>query len=93
MDEAEIKVKEKRDGQRVCDEKNEKGKLCLGHLKRWYKMPAEIAKQLGRNTQIYRCDRCHALYRPSKQDRSSAGQKFVEQTVNLLGNPVRSRRH
>lgn len=89
MDTAEIKVKEKREGQRVCDEKNEKGKLCLGHLKRWYKMPAEIAKQLGGNTPIYRCDKCHALYHPAAGDRSSAGQKYVERTVNLLGNPVR----
>jgi hypothetical protein len=92
MEAAGIKVKEKRNGQRVCDEKNEKGKVCLGHLKRWYKIPAEIAKQVGSKTQIYRCDKCHVLYRSSIHDRSSAGQKFVEQTVNLLGDPVRSRR-
>lgn len=92
MDVVEIKTKEKREGQRVCDEKNEKGKLCLGHLKRWYKIPTEIAKQMGRNTPIYRCDKCHTLYQPAAGDRSSAGQKYVERTVNLLGNPVRSRR-
>jgi hypothetical protein len=88
MEAAEMKVKEKREGQRVCDEKDAKGKPCLGHLKRWYRMPAEISKQLGPDAQVFRCDKCHTLYRPTGRDRSSAGQKFEERTVNLLGNPV-----
>src|SRR5580698_4756262 len=29
------KVKIKKNGQRACNEKNEKGKFCGGHLKRW----------------------------------------------------------
>ena len=31
-----FKVKEKKPGQRACDEKDAKGELCVGHLKRWY---------------------------------------------------------
>jgi hypothetical protein len=92
MEEAGIKVKEKKLGQRVCDEKNEKGKFCLGHLKLWNTIPSEIIEQLGFDSQIYRCDRCHVVYRPLSNDRSSAGQKYVERTVDLLGNPVRPRR-
>src|SRR5581483_11769595 len=30
------KVKIKKPGQRACNEKDAKGKLCGGHLKRWY---------------------------------------------------------
>ena len=30
------KVKIKKAGQRACNEKNEKGKFCGGHLKRWF---------------------------------------------------------
>jgi len=30
------KVKIKKEGQRACNEKNEKGKFCGGHLKRWF---------------------------------------------------------
>ena len=30
------KVKIKKNGQRACNEKNEKGKFCGGHLKRWF---------------------------------------------------------
>lgn len=91
MEESGIKVKEKRPGQRVCDEKDGKGKLCLGHLKRWYTAPSEIIAQVGNDGEIYRCDKCQALYRPSNLDRSSVGQRYVERTVNLLGDPVRAR--
>ncbi|HVA01542.1 MAG TPA: hypothetical protein VMV34_07800 [Terriglobia bacterium] len=92
MEEGEIKLKVKKNGQRVCDEKDAKGKLCLGHLKRWYTMPAEVMEQLGKDSEIYRCDKCHVLYHPSVHDRSSAGQKFQEQPVNLLGDTVYPRR-
>ena len=36
MSTATLKVKEKKPGQRACDEKDAKGELCVGHLKRWY---------------------------------------------------------
>jgi hypothetical protein len=38
------KVKLKKPGQRACNEKNEKGKFCGGHLKRWY-YTADVLEQ------------------------------------------------
>lgn len=92
MEEAELKLKEKKSGQRVCDEKDAKGKFCLGHLKRWYTAPEEVAKRVGKDAEIFRCDKCHALYHPAAEDRSSVGQNFQEQPVNLLGDTFYPRR-
>lgn len=92
MADTELRVKEKKPGQRACDEKDPKGRFCLGHLKRWYMAPEEVVNALGQDVEIYRCERCHALYRPSSEDRSSFGLKYDEQPVNLLGDPVRSGR-
>ncbi len=36
------KIKVRKHRQRACDEKDAKGKLCAGHLKRWYDYPKEI---------------------------------------------------
>ena len=51
--------------QRSCNEKNEKGKLCAGHLKRWYGYGEDIKRQYGPNAEIYRCEFCHTLYLPA----------------------------
>ena len=56
------KVKRQLPRQRACNEKDEKGKLCAGHLKRWYFYPDEIGKQFG--PEIYRCEHCKTLYLP-----------------------------
>jgi hypothetical protein len=58
------RIKEKRPTQRACDEKNEKGKVCCGHLKRWYDYPPEIEKLIGKKAEIYRCEFCQTLYKP-----------------------------
>jgi hypothetical protein len=60
----EIKIKVRKSRQRSCDEKNEKGKLCAGHLKRWYDYPKEVEAKIGKNAEIYRCEFCKTLYRP-----------------------------
>ena len=60
----EPKVKTRKPRQRACDEKNEKGKLCAGHLKRWFEYPEEIAAVVGKRAEIYRCEFCQTLYRP-----------------------------
>ncbi len=57
------KVKRQLPKQRSCNEKDDKGKLCAGHLKRWYFYPEEIGKQLG--DEIYRCEYCKTLYLPT----------------------------
>jgi hypothetical protein len=61
---APTKIKPKKITQRACDEKDEKGKLCCGHLKRWYDYPKEIEALVGPKAEIYRCEFCKTLYKP-----------------------------
>ena len=65
------KVKVKKAGQRACNEKNEKGKFCGGHLKRWFYMTdvverecGDIEKAWGPDAEVYRCETCKTLYLP-----------------------------
>jgi hypothetical protein len=67
------KVKQRAPRMRACDEKNEKGKLCAGHLKRFYLFSDEVSKQFGRNAEIYRCEHCKTLYLPHPQEPSRTG--------------------
>ena len=62
------KVKPRKPKQRACDEKNEKGKLCMGHLKRWYDFPGDVAKIFGPGAELYRCERCRTLYTPDSNE-------------------------
>ena len=41
------KVKIKKTGQRACNEKNEKGKFCGGHLKRWFYAVDVLEQECG----------------------------------------------
>ena len=74
------KIKVRLPYQRACNEKNEKGKICAGHLKRWYGASEDTKKQVdeflrseakggeaatGSTTEIYRCEYCHTLYLPA----------------------------
>lgn len=60
----EIKIKVRKPKQRACDEKDAKGKLCAGHLKRWYDYPKEVEALISKNAEIYRCEFCKTLYKP-----------------------------
>jgi len=92
---ATLKVKDKQSGQRACDEKDAKGEMCVGHLKRWYYYhPLRLSmsdeqeaamKEFGKDAELYRCERCHTLYRAVKADQSTAGQKFDVRPVTLWG--------
>jgi hypothetical protein len=69
------KVRVKKPLQRSCNEKDEKGKLCNGHLKRWYYMAdvvekgcGDVERAYGRNAEIYRCEHCKTLYLPNPED-------------------------
>ena len=69
------KTKLKKHGQRSCNEKDAKGKICAGHLKRWFYMAdvkeqacGDIARMLGPNAEIYRCEHCKTLYFPNPED-------------------------
>ena len=69
------KVKTKQTGQRACNEKDEKGKFCGGHLKRWFYASDAveqecgcIEKAWGNNAEVYRCETCKTLYLPNAED-------------------------
>ena len=62
------KIKIKKARQRACDEKDSKGKACTGHLKRWYEYPEEIERVVGKNAELYRCERCKTIYQPDASE-------------------------
>ena len=77
----------KKVGQRSCNEKDEKGKFCGGHLKRWYyeqdvleQACGDVEKAYGRNAEVYRCEHCKTLYLPHPEDphgKNVAGQGTI----------------
>ncbi|HVI10503.1 MAG TPA: hypothetical protein VND65_19600 [Candidatus Binatia bacterium] len=69
------KVKIKKSGQRACNEKNDKGKFCGGHLKRWFystdvleRACGDAEKAWGADAEVYRCEHCQTLYLPNAAD-------------------------
>ena len=62
--EAQETRRQRKPKQRSCDEKDAKGKLCAGHLKRWYDYPKEVQDKIGKDAEIYRCEFCKTLYKP-----------------------------
>lgn len=58
------KIKQRIPRQRACNEKDAKGKLCAGHLKRWYFFGEEVRQRLGAEAEVYRCEHCKTLYLP-----------------------------
>ena len=64
------KIKRRTLHMRACNEKDEKGKLCCGHLKRWNGFGDEIKRALnqkyGDDPEVYRCERCRTLYVPAE---------------------------
>ena len=67
------KVKQRVLRQRACNEKNDKGKLCAGHLKRWYFFGEEVKQKFGESAEIYRCERCKTLYLPNPEEQPRNG--------------------
>ena len=61
-------VKRRVPRQRACNQPGEKGKICAGHLKRWYFFGEEVRSKFGPNAEIYRCEHCHTLYLPNEQE-------------------------
>jgi hypothetical protein len=62
---AQPKIKIRKPRQRACDEKDDKGKFCFGHLKRYYDYPKEIEALVGHHAEIYRCEFCKTIYKPN----------------------------
>lgn len=67
------KVKRRMLKMRACNEKNDKGKMCAGHLKRWYFFGTEIAERYGKDAEIYRCEHCKTLYLPNSEEKPRSG--------------------
>ena len=63
-----IKVKRRMLRMRACTEKDAKGKMCRGHLKRWFTPGEEVLRLVGSNAEIYRCERCHTVYLPNPEE-------------------------
>ena len=69
------KVKLKKHLQRSCNEKDEKGKICGGHLKHWFYLTdiveqkcGDVERAWGRNAEVYRCEYCKTLYLPNAEE-------------------------
>jgi hypothetical protein len=67
------KVKRRLLRMRACNEKDAKGKLCAGHLKRWYFFGDEVKAKHGAEAEIYRCERCRTLYLPNPEEPPRSG--------------------
>jgi hypothetical protein len=67
------KVKRRLPRMRACNEKNEKGKLCAGHLKRWFFFGDEVKSQFGADAEVYRCERCKTIYLPNPDEAPRTG--------------------
>jgi hypothetical protein len=67
------KVKRRFPRMRACNEKDEKGKVCAGHLKRWYHYGEEVSGRFGKDAEIYRCENCKALYLPDPAEEPRTG--------------------
>ncbi len=60
------KVKRRTLHMRACNEKDAKGKLCCGHLKRWNGYDDEVKQKYGPDPEVYRCEHCKTLYIPAE---------------------------
>lgn len=67
------KIKERIPRMRACSEKDDKGKLCAGHLKRWYFYGEEVGRKYGQNAEVYRCEKCRTLYLPNPAETPRTG--------------------
>lgn len=56
------KVKRRMLRMRACTEKDAKGKICRGHIKRWFDVSKEVTSMYGDDVEAYRCERCQTVY-------------------------------
>jgi hypothetical protein len=67
------KVKIRVPRMRACDERDEKNKICAGHLKRWYTFGPAVAERFGTNAELYRCEHCKTIYLPNPDETPRSG--------------------
>lgn len=72
------KLKTKKSLQRSCNEKDEKGKICGGHLKRWFyavdkveRTCGDLVSAWGADNEVYRCEHCKTLYLPNPEEQNT----------------------
>jgi hypothetical protein len=72
------KLKIKKPLQRSCNEKDEKGKICGGHLKRWFyavdkveQTCGDLERAWGPDNEVYRCEHCKTLYFPNPEEQKT----------------------
>jgi hypothetical protein len=58
---------------RACNEKDDKQKLCVGHLKRFYRLTPEFRAKFGEHAEVYRCEHCRTLYLPNPAEEPRSG--------------------
>lgn len=58
---------------RSCGLKDAKDKLCAGHLKRWYFFGEELKAKFGAEAELYRCEKCKAVYLPNEEEEPRSG--------------------
>ncbi|MCW5983333.1 MAG: hypothetical protein KIT09_34900 [Bryobacteraceae bacterium] len=68
-----VKVKVRIPRQRACNEKDAKGEICAGHLKRWYFFGDEVKQRWGAEAEVYRCEHCKTLYLPNPEETPRTG--------------------
>lgn len=74
------------EGQTVCNEKNEKGKLCNGHLKQVSPINEDAKKHMRGDDLLYKCQTCGALYMgpPLGHVRDPKQSRYVMKEQNLI---------
>ena len=88
------KVKIKMSLQRACNEKDEKGKLCGGHLKRWFYnfdtvecACGDVERAWGKDAEVYRCEHCKTVYLPSPAEPKGKNVAGIGQ-ITIVGLPT-----
>jgi len=74
------------EGQTVCNEKNEKGKLCNGHLKQVSPIREESRQHMRGDDLLYKCQTCGALYAgpPLGHVRDPGQRRYVMSEQNAI---------
>jgi|ERR1035437_3755656 hypothetical protein len=67
------KIRRRAPRMRACSLKDAKGKLCVGHLKRWYFFGEELQGLYGKDAELYRCEKCKAIYLPNEEEQPRSG--------------------
>ena len=67
------KLKRRIPRQRACNNPGKNNNICRGHLKRWYEFGDEVSSRLEAGDEVYRCERCQALYLPNQEEVARTG--------------------